>query len=347
MPDQHPFVPPRAADARHLPPGMEARPAFHRHAALRFLSAFALLVLAGFGAIAGAHWLLARQDLLPPPPLAATDCIDGKFAELRTIDLTSPNLIAIGSSATWRNLDLAAIARRLPGATPYNAAPCYLHIDQTAFLAEQLLPRLPAVTTVLTVVHPRDFEACPAAARAFFEPALFGAYLDGTVPGWLPYVSGFRPLYLARTAAERRAGGQPEGDRVAEDRFGSAVLRHRHFWRPELQLDPSCMQGLADLEAVVAERGARLVVAVLPMMPEWASANDPEGRRVDGWVRDMRARLTRPETLFVDGRTLQWDNSRFADPVHLIYPEHSAFSDLIGAAMQKAGFDLTRRVEGS
>ncbi|MCI0752620.1 hypothetical protein [Teichococcus vastitatis] len=303
----------------------------------RFLWCFLLLVLIGLGAITGAHWLLAKQDLLAPPPLAATDCIDGKLAELRDAQLEDRTLLALGSSATLRNLDMPALQAALPASRAYNAAPCYLHIDQTAFLAEQLLPRLPEITTLLTVVAPRDFESCPAAARDFLDPALFSAFLDGTVPRWLPYVSGFRPLYLARAAAERAGQTVPLAEREAHDGLGSAVLRRPQSWRPPMEIDQDCFAGLTELEAAAARHGARLVVVTLPVMPEWRAENDPDGGRIAGWVAQMRQALRRGETLLIEGHALAWDDARFADPVHLIFPHHREFTRFIAAALRGTG----------
>jgi len=297
-----------------------------------FLAAFLLLVLGGIGATIAAHVALARAALLPPPPLAATWCIDEKFAFLREMPLERFTLIAIGSSATWRNLDMSVLEQRLHGTRAINAAPCYLHIDQTAYMAGFLLERMPRVDTVLAVVAPRDFEACPASQRAFFDPHLAGAYLGSRVPAWLPYVTGFRPIYLAREAIEQE-NLPPGPDAVALDGHGSSILRKPHSWRPAPVFDPSCYEGLATLEETVTSRGARLVVSSLPVMPEWSERFDPDGSLVESWTREMRATLRQPETLFLDGRSLAWGDERFADPVHLLYPHHSPFTDFIARAM--------------
>ncbi|MDJ0387009.1 hypothetical protein QMO56_02690 [Roseomonas sp. E05] len=299
---------------------------------MRFLSAFLLLVLGGIAAAAAAHVALARKGLLPPPPLAATWCIDEKFAYLREVPLEQFTLFAIGSSATWRNLDMPLLERRLPGTRALNAAPCYLHIDQTAYMAEFLLERMPRVDTVLAVVAPRDFEACPASQRAFFDPHLGGAYLGGEVPSWLPYITGLRPIYLAREAIEQE-NLPPGPEAVALDGRGSSILRKPHFWRPAPAFDPVCYEGLAALEEAVTSRGARLVVASLPVMPEWGERFDPDGTLVETWLRDMRAALRQPETLLLDGRALDWGDERFADPVHLLYPHHTPFTEFIARAM--------------
>ncbi|MBI0432293.1 hypothetical protein [Roseomonas sp. KE0001] len=301
-------------------------------AARRFLLSFLALFLGGMGLVAGLHMALASQGLLAPPPLAATNCIDDKFVLLREAPLEDRTLVAIGSSVTWRNLDMAVLERRFPGHRAYNAAPCYLHIDQTGFMTGFLLERMPEVETVLVVVAPRDFEACPVAERAFFDTALADAYLDGLVPRWLPYLTGFRPIYLAREALERRDPPLRPEDTV-EDDFGSSILRRPHDWRPPPYFDEACFPALTGLEETVAARGARLVLAVAPIMPEWAETFDPDDRLVEGWVRRVAGALHRPDSLLIDGRALDWEDARFADPVHLLYPNHTAFTEFVAEAM--------------
>lgn len=310
-----------------------ARPAEHARAK-RFLTIFLLLVLGGMGLLAGVHAALAYRGLLPAPPLVATNCIDEKFALLRDTPLDDRTMIAVGSSATWRNLDMAVLERGFPGARAYNAAPCYLHIDQTDYMTDFLLDRMPRVDTVIVVVAPRDFEACPAPARAFFDRDLADAYLDGLIPRWLPYVTGFRPVYLAREVLDPTEPKLSE-EQVAEDRYGSSILRFQAQWRPAPAFDETCYSALSALEETVAEHGARLVLATLPVMPEWRAAFDPDGKVVETWTRKMQAALKRPDTLLIDGRALDWGDERFADPVHVLYPHHTAFSDFVAQAMKQ------------
>jgi len=316
---------------RHAPDGVASR---------RFLLVFFGVVLLGFAAFGAAHLALKRKGLLPAPPLTATSCLDEKLAALRGLPLEGRTLVATGSSATWRNLDMAVFERRFPGTRAYNAAPCYLHIDQTAFFTGFMLERMPRVETVVVVTAPRDFEACPPEQTAIFDPRLAHAYLSGTAPRWLPYLTGFRPLYLVREAlnlrTERaRSLSEPvaASNEPVADAYGSSILVNAHGWRPPLRIDPRCYAGLAALEGAVAAKGARLVVATLPVMPEWAAAFDPDGEAVEDWTRRMAASLRRESSLLVDGRVLAWDDCRFADPVHLIYPYHRPYTELVADTM--------------
>jgi hypothetical protein len=241
--------------------------------------------------------------------------------------------VAVGSSATWLNLDMQEFERRFPGTRAYNAAPCALSIGQTAYYADVLLGHTPRLRTVLTVVAPRDFEACPPDQTAFFDADLARAYLSGTVPAWLPYVTGFRPTYLAREALNLWRNRWRERPEPVADAHGSVFLVEPGAWRPPLRIDPRCYAGLAALEAAAAARGARLVVATVPVMPEWAAAHDPDGGGVEAWTRGLAAALRRPESLLVDGRALRWGDERFADAVHVLYPNHTPFTRFVADAL--------------
>ena len=84
---------------------------------------------------------LATTNRLPAPPLTATACIDEKLAFARSAALGEATLIAVGSSATWRNLDMQRLEQAMPTGRALNVATCYLYVDQTAFLSELLLER--------------------------------------------------------------------------------------------------------------------------------------------------------------------------------------------------------------
>jgi len=303
--------------------------------ARRFLLVFVAAVLFGLGMVAAGLVALKRKGWLPAPPLTATNCIDSKFALMRGLPLEDRTMLAIGSSATWRNLDMSVFEERFPGTRAYNAAPCYIHIDQTAFMTAFMLERMPRVQTVVVVVAPRDFENCAPSQQAFFDTRLGHAYLSRYIPARLLYVTGFRPLYLAREALTARANrGESEFDTL-EDDYGSSVLRKPHGWRPPMRIDPRCYEGVTALEDVAAAKGARLVIATVPIMPEWAATQDPDGHRIAEWVRRIGTALRRESSVMVDGRVLAWGDARFADPVHVVYPYHRQFSEFIADAIAR------------
>jgi hypothetical protein len=305
----------------------------HVSPALRFLLIFALSCALGIGIAVAGFAEARRRGLLPAPPVTATWCFNAKFAFLRNAPLQDRTLVAVGSSATWRNLDMAVFEDRLPGSRALNAAPCFLHIDQTAYLASFLLERMPKVDTLVVTLAPRDYENCAPENTAFFDAKLAGAFVDGRAPGWLVHLLGFRPVWLLREVVRLQRTGGRGALGAADDPLGSSVLqRHASYW-PAPVFDARCNPWLTRLESSLAKRGMRLVVATLPTMPAWAAEFDSDGQLVEGWTRRVTAALQRPETVFVDGRALRWPDTHFADPVHLLYPHHRAFSTVVADAI--------------
>ncbi len=302
--------------------------------ARRFLAVFFLVCTLAMLAMVGGLALLQRGGMLPAAPVTATWCFNMKFAFLREATLSDRSLVAVGSSATWRNLDMSVFERQTAGTRALNAAPCFLQIDQTAFLTAFLLDRMPRVDSVLVTLAPRDFEACRREHTAFFQPVLAGAYVDRTMPTWLVHFLGFRPVWLLREVLRLRRTSELQGEGPFEDAYGSSILRRPGRYWPALKLDPRCDNVLPRLEALVAARGARLVVATVPVMPAWAAEFDPDGASVEAWSRRLASSLGKPESLFIDGRALAWGDERFADPVHLLYPHHVAFSEFVAAAIE-------------
>ncbi len=77
------------------------------------------------------------------------------------------------------------------------------------------------------------------------------------------------------------------------------------------------------------------MVATLPTMPAWAATFDPDGAHRRGLDAAHRRSLRRPDSLLIDGRALGWDDTHFADPVHVILPHHTAFTEFIADARPK------------
>ena len=61
-----------------------------------------------------------------------------------------------------------------------NAAPCYLYVNQTAYLTDFLLDNMPSVKSVLSVFSMRDFSACLTSPTAFFRPEDAESYVFDT-----------------------------------------------------------------------------------------------------------------------------------------------------------------------
>jgi hypothetical protein len=194
------------------------------------------------------------------------------------------------------------------------------------------LNHAPNATDVLTVVAPRDFENCNPRDTQIADPFLLDEYLSGTVPGWFIHLANFRLTYIVTQAFKIKDERQ---HLLRNDRYGSSPLYNRMSWNPAPVLDKRCFAALANFRQELSGRGIRLVVATVPVMPSWRAQFDPDGRMLSQWIDEIRASLG-GNALLIDGRGLSLPDERFADPVHLLWPEGADYSDFI-AGMLKIG----------
>lgn len=275
---------------------------------------------------------LGRADVLSAPPLTAEYCIDEKLEFLRNADLSEPTFMAVGSSSAWRNIDLSVIDDALKGPRPLNAAPCYLYAHQSTYLAEQLVEHTTRLDTLLVVYHIRDFEMCRGNQREFVNPIYLKGYLTGSIPRWLPYITGFHPKHLldeARRLRKEKTDPFP----IRPDEYGGAVLTKVYDWNPAPSVDESCYEAVSEVEALARKKGLRLAIATLPPQPSWLAEFDPDGSMQDEWITRLKAQLSDPDTIFIDGRDFPVTDEQFADPVHLIDPYHTEYSRFVASAI--------------
>lgn len=303
-----------------------AKPSITPKPARIFLVSFTAIVVLGLAVIGLAMTSLGAAGLLPPPPLVATDCIDRKFAFLAEQDLSEVDLIAMGSSGAWRDLDMRVFAEEL-GSRPLNAAPCRIQVHQSAFMTAFLAPRMPALKSVIFVALPRDFENCSTGDAAFFDPNLAGAMMDGRVPLWAPYITGFEATYMVQNVIAKLNRTGNFGVAEFDDGFGSNALLDDLDWAPAWAIDETCFGHLRSLEETVAQNGAQLFVVFAPVQPEWLDAVDPDRVRYAAFEVAIRSQLS-AETLVIP----PWpdaDTTVFSDTQHLRHPHERAFTAYI------------------
>lgn len=289
-----------------------------------------IVVFLAFGALGllALLFVLNASGSLPAPPVTATYCIDEKFKFLAEHDIEDADLIAVGSSVTWRNLDMRPFVARGLAERPVNAAPCYLHIDQVVFYTGFLLDHLDNVETVVSIVAPRDFADCNEEERAFFSRDRAADYVfeDGSA---LPlYFTNLRPISFLRDAlgtAERRANSAAHGPLVIDD-FGTGPIVGRTEWTEIPELDERCFAALARFEAMLADRGIRLVLVSFPPSPGWRQRNDPEDRLTQAFEARLGETLRQPGSLFVPSDRFAFEDALYFDYVHLQWPAARAFS---------------------
>lgn len=295
--------------------------------------------------IASVH-ALGRAGHLPPPPLTATSCIDEKFKFIREHANAEPDLLAVGSSVTWRNLDFSIVTNVSNFRQPLNGAPCYLHIHETAWLTELYLDHFPSVRTVVTVLAMRDFESCQGDGRLFDRTLGEGMMFEGW-PEWLVYFVNFRPLRLWRTAKDikhMRAGTDPDSTLLMDD-FGSGPLtRTQPDPRDDVKISPECYPHLLRMARNLEHRGVRWVVVLMPAMPAWIDRYDRGGRRDMAWRAQVSAALEGTATVLIDASEGPLRSNRhFVDPAHYDWRYAASFTRWIFE--QYAGADTIARGE--
>ena len=296
-------------------------PAYRRFA-LWLLPAL-VLGIAGFGVLL---WSLARADRLPPPPLTADACIDEKFKFLAEHDIRDVDFIAVGSSVTWRNLDMTAFKKAGLAKRPLNAAPCYLHVSETVSYTAFLLKGIPTVRTVVSVMAPRDFDQCAKPREDFFPATLAAAYVFNGLPALPIYLANSKPDKFVRSVL--RIKGLRKNEMLMDD-YGSSFMRQPRTWLPEPVLADKCFEARAELERVVEEAGATLIVATVPLQPEWQARYDPKRTFINSFEERVQSALTAPSTLFIRGSRSATESLRHGDAVHYIWDSAVKYSALL------------------
>src|SRR3546814_17850127 len=109
-------------------------------------------------------------------------------------------------------------------------------------------------------------------------------------------MANFRPLSFFRDAlqvAERRSDPGAVGPLVMGP-YGAGPIEGAADSNPPPVFDPGCFAALAAFEALLVERGVRLVVAGFPPSPAWRPASAPQGTALDGSQSLHRAPLRTP-----------------------------------------------------
>jgi hypothetical protein len=292
-------------------------------AARRYVLGVLAVVATCIGGFAVLLALLAKLDMLPPPPLTGTACMDEKFKFLAERDLRDVDLIAVGSSVTWRNLDMTAFRQSGVARQPFNAAPCYLHVSEVVAYTGFLLAHMPRVTTVVSVLAPRDFERCTSPRDAFFSSTLAEAYIFDGLPAFPIYLANLAPHKFVRDIFRIR---QMRSTTLVMDEHGAGPLHAANEWLPKPAFDDMCFAALSELERTVTAHGARLVVATLPLQPKWRDMYDPDGQLVATFERRARGAFVHPSTLFHAGSQAASPSYSYADAVHFLWDSTVRYS---------------------
>ncbi|MCW0000109.1 hypothetical protein OE766_17875 [Pararhizobium sp. YC-54] len=294
--------------------------------------------------VAGAVYFLAlvtleRVGRLPPPAFANSLCADEKLAFLRDNPPKSPTALILGSSAAWRGIASAEIARRYPAARPLNGSFCGLQLNQTEFVADYLLSRYPNVQDVLLLLSPIDMDTCTGTDARLFDRSDVDDYLASEGPIWSYYFTYFDPVSLVRNASfvkaarENRLPFYPliftaygDGPQTTDK---SRKIDGERFDA----IDPACVSSLRRLAHRITAGGRQLTVASLPLLPAGIEQSDPTGAIHDHMVREIESAIDGTSAVFWDGeRFAQVDARDFVDPIHLRWTGAARFTSQLVTA---------------
>lgn len=303
-----------------------------------FLGYFVVFLALGAIFFLSMLWILKTLGSMPAPPLTGTYCIDEKFKYLAEQDLADVDVLAVGSSVTWRNLDFTPFVTNGLSQHPLNAAPCLLYMQQTAFFTEFLLDHLDHVRIVITVVAPRDFEACPEADRSFFSPEQAAPYIFYGASPLLIYAANFRPLQMIRDARHvaRRRSDPTSNTPIVMGPFGSGPMEGSSDWNPAPRFDERCFRALAEFACMLKARGVKLILVSFPSSPTWRFQYDPEGRVARVFEARLRNAVTQNDTAFISSQTFSPDSALYVDAVHLKWPATRLYSAFLADQLRPA-----------
>lgn len=289
--------------------------------------------------------ILERLGRLPAPPITATNCIDEKLKFLHERDLGQVNLLTVGSSVAWHSVDLRPFKHHYgSGVHPLNAAPCYLRMNQIAFLTNFYLDHLPKVRTVLGVFAMRDFAECATNPTEFFDRDDAGRYIFDKAPSWHLYVKNFRPKSFFKDVIElpEMRTGENAPEALNMDRYGWTPL---HIDIPEVRhdviMDPTCLRALSAMSTSLTRRGVRFISVLLPPMPSWLERYDPNGVRDRRYRRSVATALDPSRAVVIDAaEALRPDDEYFTDPAHIHPDSVPGFTRFVINEFKQAGVQL-------
>jgi hypothetical protein len=281
---------------------------------------------------------------LPPPPLSNNVCTDEKLVFFRENPPTEPNLLVIGSSVAWRNIDSSVIARELAGRQPLNAGFCGMQVHQSAFVADWMLRHWPSVDQLIFVVSPLDYTECRSTDVVFNQADADRFVFEGA-GAWTFYLRYFDPVSLNRNI--KRQAEDREQARVLKinrtfTKYGDGPLDTNEnrglFYGPLPALDSICFDALRKFAIRLAGEGRELLVVATPIHPKWKSQYDPHGILRADFSRQLTAALagTGASLWDADGAGI-FDATAFTDAIHIRWDAAETLTNGIVARMRSDG----------
>jgi hypothetical protein len=311
---------------------------------LSYIAAMAVGVVGSFGAILLIFWILQGLGRLPPPAIANNICIDEKLAYMRDSPIHSPNLLVLGSSVAWRNIDGETLASVIDGVKPANGAFCGLRMHQAEFVGRWLLDRTPSVRTVAVIVSPFDFVGCKVNPTQVFNREAADDFVYGHTWKWWFYFRYFDPVSMARNvlsvASMRRATKTLNAmtfTRYWDGPLDTADSMPTLVYERLPALDSMCLNSLRRLATRLSHEGRRLVVIATPVHPQWKEKYDRDGRVFDAFDAAVQEATAGTGAIYWDGETqFPMPASAFTDAIHMRWSAVRKFSRAAAVAFQSS-----------
>jgi hypothetical protein len=307
--------------------------AFSFGIAAGFAAAFAGIASV-FGAI-GAVW----PDRLPPPAISRLAVIDEKLRFLRDRPELDPEILAVGSSITWRQLSGAEFERG--GSVRFlNAGMVKLKTHQTAAMAEFFLDRYRRVGDLVTLVSLPDFEDCSDDATVMFDPGDALRYAFDRWPEsyfYLRYFDLHRYVRTAQTLAEKRV---PLTGELYIDDYGSGPIQISReidlgLRYADIAPDAKCTAALIALVQKAAARDVDVTIVFSPVHPHYRTLYPGSVQAMEQLVAEVRSGASaygaKVISLFDDPRFVAHD---FYDAFHLQWDAVDDLSRVVADALQ-------------
>ncbi|WP_428395234.1 hypothetical protein [Lichenicoccus sp.] len=306
----------------------------------RYLFSVSATMLILLSAYVGSLAVLARAGVLPPPPLVNELCADRKLQWLRNNMPARPDLLVVGSSIAWRDVDSAEFVAHDPRARPVNGGMCHAEVNQSGFVTKFLLDHMPSVETVVLVLVPQDFTDCTKTPARLFSPAVATRYVFGHDWSYGFYLNRFAPVALVHNVREihRLQDGVDRFDSMKMTRYGDGPLRitgNRGLMYGTVGgRDPACVAALHTLAISVAAKGRRLFVAMAPLNPDWVKQYDPSGARRANLLAAIHNALAGTGANFWNGTAaFKGTPNDFTDAIHINWPAAKRYSALMAKAL--------------
>ncbi|MGP3696904.1 hypothetical protein [Rhodobacter sp. NSM] len=262
-------------------------------------------------------------DQMPPPSISGSVATDEKLKYLRERGPEPVDILAIGSSITWKHLDGAPFDR--PAGRFVNGGTAYLQVNEIRTFTGFYLDLYPEISQVVMLSALPDYGTCTGDGE-IMDLDNAAAYVRGRVPEAWFYMRYFAPLRYALQARRRADRLKPY------DAFGYWLDRHGttpsmlptevgyDLRYDAIALDPACLEALEGLKQDLAARGVEFTMVMTPVAPRYSDlhpATTLATRRIEAFARSRGIRVldyfgdpSYQDVDFWDAFHMQWPAAR-------------------------------------